>query len=117
LAACPEGYTAHRLDESAERAWFTAWSPALDVGIRYEWLRADFPWLGVWVENRGRTHSPWNGRTITRGMEFGVSPYPETRRAMIARGEYRWIEGRKRLQIHYSAEISPEPVMLNRQCA
>jgi hypothetical protein len=29
---------------------------------------------------------PWNGRTMARGMEFGVSPIPETRDAMVARG-------------------------------
>ena len=41
--------------------------------------------MGIWEENRSRLQPPWNGRTITRGMEFGVSPMPETRRAMIER--------------------------------
>ena len=42
--------------------------------------------MGIWEENRSRLQPPWNGGTIARGMEFGVSPIPETRRAMIERG-------------------------------
>ena len=51
----------------------------------YVWRPADFPWMGIWEENRSRLQSPWNGQTRSRGMEFGVSPMPETRRAMIER--------------------------------
>ena len=43
------------------------------------WRRADFPWMGIWEENHSRTAAPWNGRTLTRGLEFGVSPMPEKR--------------------------------------
>jgi hypothetical protein len=58
-----------------------------------------------------RCDSPWNGRTMTRGMEFGVSPFPETRRQMIERGTlfdtpcYRWIEARGELTVRYHAAI------------
>ena len=57
----------------------------------------DFPWLGIWEENLSRPFLPWAGTSITRGMEFGVSPMPEPRRQMIDRGKlfgvptYRWI--------------------------
>jgi hypothetical protein len=40
-------------------------------------------------------------------MEVGVSPFPETRREMIARGElfgvpgYRWIPARTRIEVGY----------------
>ena len=73
----------------------------------YLWRRADFPWLGIWEENRSRTASPWNGREVTRGMEFGVSPFPETRREMIDRGRlfdeptYRWIPARSQVTVEY----------------
>ena len=50
------------------------------------WRRADFPWMGIWEENQPRPAAPWNGGAVTRGMEFGVSPFPETRRQMIERG-------------------------------
>jgi hypothetical protein len=42
--------------------------------------------MGIWEENHSRTNPPWNGHTMTRGMEFGVSPMPETREAMVRRG-------------------------------
>ena len=42
-------------------------------------------------------------RTVTRGMEFGVSPIPESRREMVDRGRlldtptFKWIPARGRL--------------------
>ena len=44
--------------------------------VRYVWRRADFPWAGIWEENNSRTQYSWNGRTLTRAVEFGVSPFP-----------------------------------------
>jgi hypothetical protein len=80
------GFTTHLMDPARDTAFFVAWSPRSRVAFGYVWRRADFPWLGVWEENYSRTGAPWNGRTLTRGMEFGASPMPETRRQMIARG-------------------------------
>jgi hypothetical protein len=105
-------YSAHLMDPGRENAFFMAWSPTSKVLIGYVWRRADFPWLGIWEENRGRTFPPWNGREITRGMEFGVSPMPETRREMIARGSlfgvpaFRWIPARKTVTVEYRAFIT-----------
>jgi hypothetical protein len=71
------GYTAHLADEDREDAFFAMYSPRFQLAFGYVWKRADFPWLGIWEENCSRLYSPWDGRTITRGMEFGVSPFPE----------------------------------------
>jgi len=79
-------YTAHLMDHGRSHAYFAAFSPGLGVLFGYVWRPSDFPWMGIWEENRSRLQPPWNGRTIARGMEFGVSPIPETRRAMIERG-------------------------------
>jgi hypothetical protein len=63
--------------------------------------------MGIWEENRSRTHPPWNGESMTRGMEFGVSPFPESRRQMIDRGSlfnmptYRWIPARTQVEVEY----------------
>ncbi|MDE3167228.1 MAG: hypothetical protein KGN36_15600, partial [Acidobacteriota bacterium] len=97
----------HLMDQRRPEAYFAAWSPASRLLFGYVWKTADFPWLGIWEENRSRTHAPWNGRTVTRGMEFGVSPVPETRRAMIDRGSmfgvpgYRWIPAGARVEAEY----------------
>lgn len=104
-----EAYTAYLME--GEAPWFVGWSPAHQVALGYRWKREDFPWMGIWKENRWRTHTPWNGRTVTQGMEFGVSPIPETRRAMIERGRmfdtpgYRWIGARETLVAEYEACI------------
>jgi len=101
------GFTAHLADVQREHAHFIAYSPQFRLAFGYIWKTADFPWLGIWEENRSRQASPWNGRTITRGMEFGVSPFPETRREMIERNRlmdapaYRWLPARGRLHAKY----------------
>jgi len=114
------GYTAHLLDPSQQQAWFTASNPDLDLTLGYRWQREDFPWLGIWEENHCRERAPWNGRAVTRGLEFGVSPMPETRRQMIDRGSlfgvpgYRWIPARSRVMVEYSAFLArasgPPPI-------
>ncbi len=102
-------FSTHLMDPARERAWFVAWHPGLRLALGYAWRQADFPWLGIWEENGSRTAPPWNGVTLTRGMEFGVSPFPESRRAMIERGSlfgvpgYRWIPARTRVTVKYEA--------------
>jgi len=102
-------YTAHLMDQTREEAFFVAFSPTARLAFGYIWKRRDFPWLGVWQENHSRTHAPWNGATLTCGMEFGVSPMPESRRAMIDRGRlfdvptYRWIPAKSRVEVEYCA--------------
>lgn len=107
------GYTTHLMDPGREQAWFVAFSPESKLAFGYTWKRADFPWLGIWDENRSREQPPWNGATLTRGMEFGVSPMPESRREMIERGSlfgqpaYRWIEAKQTLGVEYRAFVAP----------
>jgi hypothetical protein len=118
-ASVSDAYTAHLTDPGRDPAFFVAFSPEEHLAFGYVWRRLDFPWLGIWEENLSRTHAPWNGRTITRGMEFGVSPFPESRRAMVERGRlfgtptFRWIPAAARLSVEYwcvstAAEVIPE---------
>lgn len=105
------GYTAHLLHQEVPDSWFFAYSPLSNVLIGYVWKTADFPWLGIWEENESRTGKPWNRRTTTLGMEFGVSPFPESRREMIDRGKlfgvpcYRWIPAKSKVSIEYHCAI------------
>ena len=107
------GFTAHLLDPRLEHAYFVAFSPSSRLAFGYVWRRADFPWLGIWEENYSRALPPWNGRTLTRGMEFGVSPISETRRKMIERNRlfgvpcYRWIPAKAKVQAAYWAMLAP----------
>ncbi|MEK7408499.1 MAG: DUF4432 family protein, partial [Acidobacteriota bacterium] len=70
------GFTTHLMDPQREQAFFIAFSPARGIAFGYIWKQSDFPWLGIWEENYSRQNPPWNGQTLTRGMEFGVSPMP-----------------------------------------
>jgi hypothetical protein len=103
------GFTAQLVDPSREQGFFVAWNPNLKLAFGYVWTRTDFPWIGRWEENKLRDWSPWNNRTVTLGMEFGVSPMPESRRQMIDRGQmfgtpcYRWIPAKTKISVEYRA--------------
>jgi hypothetical protein len=106
-APVSNAYTAHFLDPAREHAFFVAFSPVSRLAFGYVWPRAAFPWLGMWEENLSRPHAPWNGVTSTLGMEFGVSPFPETRRAMVERGPmfgvptFRWVPAASAVSVEY----------------
>jgi len=112
-AGASSAFTTHLMDPGKEHAYFVAWSPAVKLAFGYVWNRADFPWLGIWEENHSRKNPPWNGESLTRGMEFGVSPIPESRREMIDRGRlfgvpvYRWLPAKGRLETEYWAALQP----------
>lgn len=112
-ARVSSAYTAQRLDPALDESSFIALSPSVGLALAYAWRRADFPWLGRWEENRARTAKPWNGETRTLGLEFGVSPLPESRRQMIERGStfetpgFRWIPARQRVEVEYRATLWP----------
>ena len=105
-------FSTHLMNPAFKQAYFTAYSPDLRTVFGYVWRRSDFPWVGIWEENYSRTHAPWNGRTLTRGMEFGASPFPESRRKMIDRGTlfgercYRWIPARSKATVEYCLFIA-----------
>lgn len=91
---------------SGHASW-TAWSPESRLAISYVWQRSDFPWLGLWEENRARSFSPWNSGEVARGLEFGTSPFPESRRANVERGRlldtpcFRWLPALATLEVGY----------------
>jgi len=121
-AAESSAYTAHLVDPRRDEGFFVAFSPASHLSFGYVWKRRDFPWLGIWEENASRTGTPWNGASIARGMEFGVSPFPESRRDMIDRGRlfetptYRWLPARTAVTVEYWAvagRVDTIPELLN----
>jgi hypothetical protein len=106
------GFTSHLMDPSREHAYFLAWSPSSKLLFGYVWMRADFPWLARWEENHLRTQPPWNGKGLTCGMEFGVSPVVEARQAMVNRGSlfgvpsFRWAAAKTTLRAEYCAFVA-----------
>ncbi len=108
-APVSSAFTTHLMDPQREDAFFVAFHAGLGLAFGYAWKRADFPWTGIWEENHSRKNPPWNGKTLTRGMEFGASPMPESRREMIDRRSlfgvpaYRWLPAKSRLEVEYRA--------------
>ncbi len=106
------GFDSVLMDAQRDQAYFFAFSPKTKVLFGYVWKRADFPWLGIWEENYSREHPPWNRRALTRGMEFGASPVPESRRKMIERGSlfgapgYRWLPAKTKAHVDYWAFVT-----------
>jgi hypothetical protein len=106
------GFTAHLMNPESEQAWFSAWSPTANVLLGYVWKRSDFPWLARWEENHLRTQPPWNGEGLTCGMEFGVSPFGESRRGMVTRASlfevptFRWAPAKTTLLVDYCAFVT-----------
>jgi hypothetical protein len=99
------GVTCHVVEHGS----FEAFHPPTRLLFGYSWNRVDFPWISLWEENRSRTFPPWNGNAVTRGVEFGVSPFAEGRRAIVERGSllgvptYRWLGARESATVHYRA--------------
>ena len=108
-------YTAHLMDPDQEEAFFAAYQPRTETLFGYVWRRKDFSWLGIWEENFSRQHPPWSGKTLTRGMEFGASPFPETRRETIDRGRLfgertiGWIPARSSVNVEYGLFLCRVP--------
>ncbi len=108
-APASSAFTTHLMDPGRGEAFFVAFHPGLKLAFGYVWKQADFPWLGIWEENHSRTSAPWCANTMTRGMEFGASPIPESRREMITRGSlfgapvYRWLPAKGRIEARYRA--------------
>jgi hypothetical protein len=106
-------FSTHLMDPTDRHAWFVAHTPETKVAFGYVWRREQFPWLGIWEENYCRDFAPWNGQALTRGMEFGVSPMPENRRAMVERNRlfgtpcYRWVPAKGSVQARYCAFLMP----------
>lgn len=108
-------YTTHLMDPDHDEAFFAAYQAGTETLFGYVWQRKDFQWLGIWEENFSRQHSPWSGRTLTRGMEFGASPFPETRREAIDRGRLfgertiGWVPARASVRVEYGLFLCRVP--------
>ena len=62
-----------------------------------------------------RDAKPWQEREVTRGLEFGTTAFPDTRRAAVEMGHlngiqtYRWISAREKQTIGYGLFLAPIP--------
>jgi hypothetical protein len=72
------------LNPRREVEYISAFNEPHRLLLGYCFRRADFPWVAIWEENQARSAAPWNGACQTRGLEFGSTPSPVTRREAFA---------------------------------
>jgi hypothetical protein len=85
--------------ESPPKAWLTVYSTRHKVLLGYIWDAGPNPWLLDFQENRTITETPWDGKTVMRGLCFGDSETSGLRNAVtrcsnLGRPTYSWIEAR-----------------------
>ncbi|HOX37858.1 MAG TPA: hypothetical protein PL033_07710 [Candidatus Brocadiia bacterium] len=106
-------FTTVLMDQRAEYAWATAANPQQGVLIGYVWPRLAYPWLGIWEENMVRTHKPWSKKEVTRGLEFGNTPFPLPKRDSVEMAKlfgvptYQWLDGGGEIRVCFLAFIIP----------
>jgi hypothetical protein len=100
-------YTAQLLDRKVENGFIAACNPRIGLLLLYVFRRADFPWVGNWVERFHRTHAPWNGKAFCRGLEFSTTPFSIPRREtidqnrMFGESVYRWLLAKSGTTVRY----------------
>lgn len=108
-------FSTHRMNPKKPFGWFTAINPRLGCLAGYVFPRAVCPWMGMWEENYGRTTAPWNGKALTRGMEFGNTPWPLPKRdnvdlnRLFGQPTYAWIDAKGEIRYRFAAFLSPVP--------
>jgi hypothetical protein len=102
-----EHYTAQLLDPKLELGFVAACNPRVGLLVIYLFRRADFPWVGNWVESFHQQHAPWNGKTFCRGLEFSTTPFAIPRREtveqnrMFGESVYRWLPAKSKVSVRY----------------
>ena len=108
-------FTANVMTPDRQWVYFTAINPKKHLLIGYLWPRKDWPWAANWEENHFRTGTPWKGKVVARGIEFGTTPFAYSRRDTITMGKlhdtptYRWIAAHEKQTISYAAFLAPIP--------
>jgi hypothetical protein len=106
-------FSTQLMDPKRKDAWFTAVNPQQGLLVAYVWDREDFPWIGNWEENFGRGIKPWSNKSLTRGMEFANTPFPEGLRNAVDRGRFhglptfRWLPALGRVKVAYDIVVQP----------
>lgn len=108
-------FSTQLMDPKRTDAWFSAVNPKQGLMLAYVWKRADYPWIGNWEQSYGRKESPWDGKSLTRGMEFTNTPFPVSLREAVDMGEFqgektfRWLTAKGKYEVEYDIILEPIP--------
>jgi len=98
-----------------ETAFIAAVNRRLRLMLAYCFRRADFPWVTIWEENCAISAPPWKSRTEARGLEFGTTPLPVSRRdaflapRLFGEPTMTFVPARGRKSVRYAAVLCKIP--------
>ena len=104
-----------RLDPRKKIGFVTALNTRHHLLIGYCFRRSDYPWVTIWEENRTTAARPWDGRTESRGLEFGTTPLALRRPDAYALGSLfgtptlDCVPAGGRKTVHYAAFLARVP--------
>ena len=107
------------MDPERELEFISAVNTEHRVLIAYLFHRKDYPWMMVWEENRNLEVPPWNGKSMTRGMEFGNTRIPGTASEYFKHPEmygtrtFGWFDGKEKKTARYLALMASVPEGFN----
>ncbi|MBI84438.1 MAG: hypothetical protein CMJ81_14685 [Planctomycetaceae bacterium] len=103
------------LDRTRDLEFITALNTEHRLLVGYVFWRADYPWMMVWEENRRLQTPPWNGETVTRGMEFGNTRIPGSAKEYFKKPEmygtptFGWLEAKGQLKARFLVFLTEVP--------
>jgi hypothetical protein len=109
-------YWAWLLDDSETYTWFTMYHSEYQVLIGYLMPAEWNPWIGDWQENKFKTHVPWNGEVVARGLLIGTSPFTGGIRSSMEIGPLygkhtvRWINANESITQNYLIFLAKIPI-------
>ncbi len=109
-------FSTQLLDPSLPEAWLRIRTPGLPLVLSYRWSRADYPFLGLWDEHHGRDSSPWNARTLCRGVELLNTPFGLGLRDAIERGRvmgqpaFAWLPAKTTRSFSFTVRWAADPL-------
>ena len=103
------------MDPQREQGFITALNTEYQLLIGYLFWRAEYPWMMVWEENRKSMTPPWNGETVTRGMEFGNTRVPGSAKEYFKKPEmygtptFGWLDAKGKLTKRFLVFLTKIP--------
>ncbi len=108
-------FTTTKASSDKKWAWFSVVNVKKGLLCGYVWPRKDYPWIANWEENKFRDGAPWFNKAVTRGIEFGTTPWAYSRREAVTQGSlfktptYRWISAGASQTVGYGAFLVNVP--------
>jgi hypothetical protein len=108
-------YFAVQMDQTRPFSYFTLYNPDFSVLIGYVFRTSESPWIGDFQENQRIQTKPWDGKVVTRGIEFGTTPFAEGLKRSVERGSlfgvpsFRWMRARERAKTSFLLFVAEIP--------